>query len=111
MHSSVTNTSHPERRRFPRRPAGGELAAVPVTLQVQIVEISAAGVLFDSPRPLDVGARGSLRLNLAGTPFEAEIQVQRVTRQPDASAAYRIGATFVAVSPEHLRVIEHVMLQ
>ena len=61
-----------ERRGAPRYAAkAGELVMLPFPVNVQVIDISVAGVLLQSTRPIEVGTRGSLRLNIEGTPFHA----------------------------------------
>ena len=100
-----------ERRRSSRRTVEGELASVPAALNVRVLDISVAGVLLQSSQPLEAGARGRLRLNLDGAPFRADVQVQRVSEPTDAKAGYRVGATFVALTPDLRQLIERFMTQ
>jgi hypothetical protein len=102
-----------ERRRFPRHPVEDDAASLPVMQQVQIMDISATGVLFYSTRPLDVGTRASLRLSLGGNPFTAEIQVQRVSSDSRGASGsgYALGAQFVTISPDHRQLIQHFIGQ
>jgi hypothetical protein len=100
-----------ERRRSPRHDVDGELAIVPAGLHVRVLDISVAGVLLQSSHPLEPGSRGRLRLDLAGSPFVAEVHVQRVVAAPDSKTEYRIGATFVALPSEFRHLIERFMTQ
>jgi c-di-GMP-binding flagellar brake protein YcgR len=97
-----------ERRRAARYPTkAGEIVLLPFPVTVQVMDISAAGVLVQANRPIEVGTQGSLRLNIDGTVFQAEVNVRRVA--PVASGkdlTYRIGAEFVRITPEHRQVIE-----
>ena len=98
-----------ERRRSPRGPVDKEqLAALPFVVNVQVLDISAAGVLLESSRPVDISTRGNLRLNVGGVPLAAEVEVRRVSQVPAGSAggSYRIGAMFTAITAEHWQVIE-----
>ena len=98
-----------ERRRSPRVPVDkGQLAVLPFVVNVQVLDISVAGVLLESSRPVEVSTRGNLRLNVGGVPLSAEIEVRRVFRVPagSASGSYRIGAMFTAITAEHWQVIE-----
>src|SRR4029078_122107 len=95
-----------ERRRSPRHQVGGEFANLPANMSVRVIDISSAGVLLQSARMLTPGARGSLRFTLAGAPFAADIQVQRVSTATQAGSVYRSGATFVGMTPENRRHIE-----
>jgi hypothetical protein len=98
-----------ERRRAPRHEVSAEFVHLPANMNVRVLDISTAGVLLQSPRLLNPGARGSLRFTLAGAPFLADIQVRRVTSGSDAAAGYRIGATFVEMTVEHRQLIERFM--
>jgi hypothetical protein len=97
-----------ERRRSPRYEArAGELVVLPFAVSVQVIDISVAGVLMESSRPVAVGTRGSLRLNVGGTPFSAEVEVRRVSEATSGKGVkYRIGASFTSMNPEHRHVIE-----
>src|SRR5262245_4378371 len=98
-----------ERRRSPRHQVGGEFANLPANMSVRVIDISSAGVLLQSARMLNPGSRGSLRFTLAGAPFAADIQIQRVSTASEAGSGYRIGATFVGMTLEHRRLIERFM--
>jgi hypothetical protein len=103
-----------ERRTIPRVSIDiGELAVLPVPMSVRVLDISVSGVLLQAAHPVEPGARGSLRLNLDGVPFSAEVEVQRVSTGPEAtdSEPYRIGAKFVATGRAHQLVIERFINQ
>jgi hypothetical protein len=85
---------------------GGDFVNLPANMSVRVIDISSAGVLLQSAHLLNPGSRGSLRFTLAGAPFAADIQVQRVTTSAEAGSGYRIGATFVGMTPENRRHIE-----
>jgi PilZ domain len=99
-----------ERRRSPRRAVDGQLATVPAVFNVRVLDISVAGVLLQSSHPVEPGATGRLQLNLDGSPFGADVEVQRIA-PADASAGYRLGATFVGLTPELRHLIERFMTQ
>ena len=98
-----------ERRQFPRHDTTGQLATVPASLNVQVLDISVAGVLLHSSEEVAAGTRGHLRLHLDGSPFRADVQVQRVAAAPVGTAGYRLGATFVGLSPDVRQLIERFM--
>lgn len=101
-----------ERRRSKRLAVPyAELALLSLSMTVQVLDISLAGVLLQSSRLVHAGARGSLRLSLGGTPFSADVTVQRVVPSGSLAYGYRIGATFVAISLEHRQVIERFTSQ
>ena len=101
-----------ERRRSPRVALGAlELAVMPFDVSVQVLDVSTKGVLFRAFRAVPLGARGQLRLNLAGLPFSAEVEVQRVSLIPEESGMFRIGVMFVEPDLEHQKMIERFVNQ
>jgi hypothetical protein len=103
-----------ERRKVQRTPVeAAELAVLPVSMTVRVLDISLSGVLLQSAHPVERGARGSLRLTLDGVPFTADVEVQRVAPAPDGTGpdAYRIGARFVSTGRDHQQVIERFINQ
>jgi hypothetical protein len=98
-----------ERRRFPRHDTAGQLAIVPASVNVRVLDISIAGVLLHSSEAVAAGTTGSLRLHLDGSAFRADVQVQRVAAAPVGTAGYRLGATFVGLSAELRQLIERFM--
>ena len=98
-----------ERRQFPRHDTTGQLATVPASVNVRVLDISVAGVLLHSSEEVAAGTRGHLRLQLDGSPFKADVQVQRVATAPAGTAGYRLGATFVGLSPDVRQLIERFM--
>jgi len=89
------------------------VAHLPIAQSVQVLDISLAGVLLHATRRIDPGTRGSLRLNLWGSPFSADVEVRRVAPILDNGRheGYRVGATFVAISAEHRQLIERFASQ
>jgi hypothetical protein len=98
-----------ERRRFPRYETTGQLATVPASVNVRVLDISVAGVLLHSAEAVEAGTKGNLRLHLDGSAFRADVQVQRVGAAPEGAAGYRLGATFVGLSPDLRQLIERFM--
>ena len=98
-----------ERRQFPRHDTTGQLATVPASVNVRVLDISVAGVLLHSSEEIAAGTKGHLRLHLDGSPFKADVQVQRVAEAPAGTAGYRLGATFVGLSPDVRQLIERFM--
>jgi hypothetical protein len=98
-----------ERRQFPRHDTTGQLATVPASLNVRVLDISVAGVLLHSSDVVAAGTKGNLRLHLDGAAFRADVQVQRVAEAPPGSTGYRLGATFVGLSPDLRQLIERFM--
>lgn len=102
-----------DRRRAERTVLEGQLAILPSNLDVRVLDISLAGILLQASQPLEIGARGCLRLTLWGAPFSADLEVRRVSPRAEAghNLEYRIGAVFVAIAPEHRQMIERFASQ
>ena len=95
-----------ERRGSPRFDViGGERAVLPIALSVRLLDISATGVLVQSSQAAKEGSRGRLRLDLAGHPFAAEIEVRRIAPGVGGQG-YKIGARFVDLTDEQRHIIE-----
>ena len=97
-----------ERRRAVRTALWGQPATWPSTLDVQVLDISVAGVLLRTSQPIDAGTRGSLRLNLSGAALAADVEVRRVFPfvEYGRDNGYGVGAAFVAITPEHRQLLE-----
>ena len=88
----------------------GAFLTLPTTVNVQLLDVSVAGALLQSTEPLDVGTDAHLTVSLGGTPFKADLRVERVAA-PARGGGYHLGATFAALSPEHQEVIRRFVTQ
>jgi len=95
-----------ERRRSPRfEVASGELAVLPISLSVRLLDISLSGVLVQSGQNAKQGSHGRLRLDLAGRPFAADVEVRRIA-QGAGGQGYKIGARFLDLTEEQRQILE-----
>lgn len=87
-----------ERRRSVRV-AAPERAEVswPNWATVQLMDVSASGVMFSSPVALQVGGKGHLRMRIGDRGFAAQVEIQREAMRPGANAARRLGARFASL--------------
>ena len=97
-----------DRRRVPRATiADTKLSVLAFPIPVRLLDISLAGVLLETAQPVDFGTQGTVRFNFGGVPFSADVRVERVeVQQTGMSERFKIGASFVALSRDHQRVIE-----
>lgn len=103
MHTPV------ERRRTPRVPIRRQVpdVSLPVSATVQLLDISASGVLLGCGQPLDVGRRARLRLRVGAEPITVMVEVRRLASAPrPGHAGYRVGAEFVDLDEGSRRTIE-----
>jgi PilZ domain len=99
-----------ERRRAVRTPLQGQAAMWSITVDLQVLDISVAGVLLRTTQPVDAGTRGRLRLNLGGEPLTADIEVRRVFPfvELGRESGYGVGARFLAIAPAHRQLLERL---
>jgi c-di-GMP-binding flagellar brake protein YcgR len=96
-----------ERRRATRYDiTSGELAVLPFATSVQILDISLAGALLQSPQLARIGSTGRLTLTLKGQPFSAEIEIRRVEQGAGQGTLHKLGVKFAEISAEHRLMIE-----
>ena len=99
-----------ERRRLPRTTvAAGHELRMPVQMTVQLLDISATGVLIAAPQPLEPGAMAEIQTKLGSDPVLMQVEVKRVA--PDGppgkpSGRFRMGSRFVAVDEAGQRGIQ-----
>ncbi len=99
-----------ERRRFPRTTvAAGHELRMPLQMTVQLLDISATGVLVAAPQPLEVGAIAEIQTRLGADPVLMQVEVKRVA--PDgapgkATGRYRMGSRLVSVDEASTRSIQ-----
>ena len=87
-----------ERRRAPRRAAGGAVRSDrAVALSVRLLDIGLSGVLVGSSLPLEVGQCARLSARLGERSIDADIEVRRVSAARDNGVAYKVGARFVSL--------------
>jgi hypothetical protein len=79
--------------------------ALPVTVPVEILEVSEDGVLVTSSAPLALGRRCRLRLRLGHRSFVAEVSVSRCTPSAPGGDGYRIAAVFTSMTEEDCRTL------
>lgn len=98
-------------RKSPRRKMDRQQITIPVSTDVQVIDISVGGVLFESAGPVAVGSRGTLRLNVGGLPFVVELQVLRVSPSGAGTggSGYQVAGSFVNISTVHRRLIDRLM--
>ena len=99
-----------ERRKSPRRTVQGGVAIVPTIANVQLLDVSLSGVLLHSDQSFEMGTEGGLSMNLDGSRFRADVHLQRVVAA-SPEVGYRLGARFVALSPDNRLLIERFMAQ
>jgi len=103
-----------ERRRAPRVqvPEDSEgTASLNLSVPVQILDLSGAGVLLASKSELCVGDRAELRGQVGAKPINVAIDVKHVSIDMKARGGprYKAGAVFEPESPEHSVALEQLL--
>jgi hypothetical protein len=80
-----------------------------LSLSVTISDVSASGVLFSSPMPLDSGVRGYLRMRLAGEDFQSAFEVRRSGEPADAKGGWRMGVAFGSMDERSRQSLEGLL--
>jgi hypothetical protein len=99
-----------ERRRYPRTTvAAGHELRMPLQMTVQLLDMSAAGVLVAAPQPLEPGAIAEIQTRLGADPILMQVEVKRVA--PDGAPGkptgrYRLGSRLVSVDEPGKRSIQ-----
>ncbi len=99
-----------DKRRAPRlRLSKGTKAQIRSTVPVDLVDLSATGILMELPIPLRPGSTCDVSANLAGTAFTALVRITRCRAGgygEDATGAkvllYQAGGEFVGLSEHQL---------
>jgi hypothetical protein len=100
-----------ERRRFPRVAATDVVMAMrPVSLTVQILDLSAEGLLLACPQALSLGAKPRVVATFNGRRLDATLDICHVSSQWDRKFfGYRTGGRFVSLDPTARGVIDALL--
>jgi len=105
--------SFQERRRTPRATvAAGHELQLPVSMTVQLVDISLGGVLLSSPQRTEPGQRATLETKLGTQPVRAEVEVCRVSSERaggQVQGRFRVGTRFVALRDADRRTVQQFL--
>ena len=117
---ATPDKSRDDKRRAPRLPlAKGTRAQIKSTVPVELVNLSATGVLFELPSSLRPGSTCDLAATLAGIPFVALVRVTRCRAGNSAGddtggrvLVYQAGGEFVGLTEDQMlnlsRAIEKI---
>jgi len=91
----------PERRRCPRIEMTNEVTVGrPISMVVQMLDLSAEGLLLACPQPQRPGARLRITAQIAGRRLDADLDVRHASSQWDQQIkGYRTGGSFVSLDP------------
>jgi hypothetical protein len=72
----------------------------PVSMAVQMLDLSSEGLLMACPQPMALGATLQVTAQIAGRRLDANLDVRHVSSQWDKQIkGYRVGGRFVSLDP------------
>lgn len=101
-----------ERRRLPRVQSDQDVVVVlGISIPVQVLDISLAGVQLASKTELAVGDHGELRAAVGSQSIALMIEIRRVSVENNqrAGTRYRAGAVFFSMSEEQRAVLVQLL--
>ena len=109
MSNPTDSFGHPVERRRHRRISSEQVdVSVPHVTSVEVLDISAGGALLSTGASLEVGHRAQLRTLLAGEPFTAWVQVERVGEGTFSGDGlrHRLGVTFSSLDDNGRKLLQ-----
>jgi PilZ domain len=77
--------------------------------RARVLNVSRSGCLIECQRRLEVGAVGSLRLQLGGEEYLDDVQVVRCQAIQGAGCVYHVGMRFLWTTSCHARSIRYAV--
>ena len=78
-------------------------------LSVRVVDISASGCLFSSPRRIEVGTIGTLQLRFGGEDCQDDVEVVRCEAVKGTPTIYYVGVRLLWTRPRQAGSIRHAV--
>ncbi len=98
-----------ERRRYPRRRVGPELAVtIPTVVNAEVIDISAGGAMVSTPAEVVPGHRCRFRTLLDREPFSASVEVLRVDEgtRNGSEPRHHVGLRFGVLDDNSRRTLQ-----
>ena len=86
-----------------------ELISLATDIQVRVLNISGAGCLVETKRPLEIGSVATLRIGFAGGDFEDTVQIVRCQQITGASGVFHLGANFLTTTPPSIESLRYLV--
>jgi|1186.fasta_scaffold160581_2 hypothetical protein len=78
-------------------------------LGVRIINVSVSGCLIETPRRMEVGTVGTLRLRVGNEGYSDTVQVVRCQPIAGAGSMYHVGMKFLSTAPRHAGSIRYAV--
>lgn len=101
----------PDRRRSPRvEVTNAVLVGRPVSMAVQMLDLSTEGLLMACPQPLRPGSQLRVAAQISGRRLDARLDVRHISSTWDPHIkGYRVGGRFVSLDPTVRGAIEDLL--
>ena len=86
-----------------------ELAALTTEIRVRVLNVSAAGCLVETNRPLDIGRAATLRLTFSGGDFEDTVQIVRCQEITGSGMVYHVGVAFLTTTAPSIESLRYMI--
>lgn len=86
-----------------------ELIALATDIHVRVLNISGAGCLVETKRPLEIGSVATLRIQFAGGDFEDTVQIVRCQQITGAGGVFHLGANFLTTTPPSIESLRYLV--
>jgi hypothetical protein len=86
-----------------------ELVSLATDIQVRVLNVSGAGCLVETKRPLDVGGVATLRIRFDGGDFEDTVQIVRCQQIKGAGGVFHLGANFLTTTPPSIESLRYLI--
>jgi hypothetical protein len=91
------------------RSHGHEVAALTTDIRVRVLNVSAAGCLVETNRPLEIGSVATLRITFSGGDFEDTVQIVRCQEITGGGAVYHVGTVFLTTTPPSIESLRYLI--
>jgi hypothetical protein len=86
-----------------------ELAAITTEIRVRVLNVSAAGCLVETNRPLEIGRAATLRLSFSGGDFEDTVQIVRCQEITGSGSVYHVGVAFLTTTAPSIESLRYMI--
>jgi hypothetical protein len=107
--SDMTDLTRERRRTTRYQVTAGESLALPLSVPVEILDVSEAGLLLRSPYPMEVAKQCRLKLRLGRHAWVADVEVSRCAPPVSPEDGFRIGAVFTTMTGEDHQLLRQFL--
>ena len=92
-----------------QRAQSHEVAALSTDIRVRILNVSSAGCLVETGRPLEIGSVATLRITFGGGDFEDTVQIVRCQEITGAGSVYHVGTMFLTTTAPSIESLRYLL--